>query len=134
MSAPVPSLSASGWVTGVAEKADKLISYFFTSEDSQSLIYDGQVFSLPGIIKRHGNDPRRITTETKESLEALLSRYFESVDIKVTYKLPDDNDDNRMDIIIDCVVGDGNTSYELGRLLSVVNSSIEEIINKNNNG
>ena len=62
MGKPLPTLSSSGFVSGIAEKADRLMSYYFVSEDSQSNLYRGQITSLPKQIQLLGNDEQALTS------------------------------------------------------------------------
>ncbi len=133
MPAPVPSLSSSGWVTSPAEKADLLFSYYLTSEDSQSLLYAGNIVSLPAQVQSAGHDALELRSRIRNDLQNYLSPYFEQVIVEVeTEENP--NDSGRLEIRVECTVVDNATTYSLGRLISTVNSKITNIINLNNTG
>lgn len=131
---PVPTLTLAGWKKEIREKADALISYFFYSDASQSNIYLGNVTSLPKIIEQYGNDEVRIRSEMESQLNRYLSRYFEYVDVNTDVKIPEDNKDNRMEILTSIIVGENGVKYDLSRLLRTKSGTIIEIIDRNNTG
>lgn len=132
MPAPVPSLSSAGWVQGPAEKADLLFSYYFTSEYSQSLLYQGSVISLPAQVQQMGHDPLELRLLIRKDIERLFQPYFEQVSVEVTTDTPDPADPTRLNITLDCSVVDAGVTYSLGRLISTVNSKILKIKEINN--
>lgn len=129
---PVPTLSSTGWVNQPAEAADKLLSYFFLSDASQSQLYRGNVTALPSIIQRYGNDRNLIVRETERQLGDMLSRYFDSADVTADVDNPVAGDEGRMNLrIIVNLKLDGQT-YSLGRLITSLNSTILKIAEINN--
>lgn len=129
---PVPTLSLSGWVNEIREKSDRLLSYFFYSDASQSNLYYGNVTSLPDIIKRFGNEKDRIDREMREAMYNYLKRYFDIVDIDVEVTIPDDPTDDRMNLICRIAVGQNGIRYDFSKLVAIENSKIKEIIDRNN--
>jgi len=132
MSAPVPTLSSSGWVVELAEKVDRLMAYFFVSDHSQSNIYEGHVVSLPYIVQSYGNDDSSIRTAIQQNLNVLLGRYFEQSTVDVTVDLPTSDTDTRMTIRVDATVTDGRYRHSVGKLITTVNSRVVEIMDINN--
>lgn len=132
MSIPVPSLSASGWVEDIAEKADRLISYYFVSEDSQSTMYKGNITSLTKEIQEFGNDELELRRVVREHVERFLSRYFDIATVKVSTDKPAPADPNRTNITLDVIVTQDNVQYSLGRLIQTNNGKITQIADINN--
>lgn len=132
MTTPVPTLSSSGWVTEISEKADKLLSYFFTSEASQSLVYNGKITSLPAIVQLYGHNELELESAMTSMLRTYLERYFTKVEITVNVTFPELSEDNRLDIKCAVTVYENNLSYELGHLIEVLDSSIQKIVKLNN--
>ena len=134
MAREVPSLSPAGWVSGPAEKLDKLMSYYFVSEYSQSNLYKGQVKSLPKHIQAYGHDPLLLTTSMRESLQGLLQPYFDDITVDVTTETPNPDDPGRINVMVDIVVVQDGQRYSAGRELQTVNGTLSRIIDLNNHG
>ena len=135
MSAPVPTLSSDGFVTAIPSKADRLLSYFFLSQASQSNAYRGKIASLPSLIQQYGNDDYSLRTALERTLTDMLGSYFEQVSVTVTVTKGDDTKvPGRMDVSVSVDVIDNGISYSFGRLVQVLNSKIQRIIDLNNNG
>ena len=128
----IPSLSESGWISSPAEKVDKLLSYFVTSEYSQSNLYSGKIASFPYLIANYASDQYRLQAEIRETLESFLDRYFDSVDVDV--KVEDNpKNDSKLSIKLILVVTDDNVRYSAGREIQTLNSQFVKI-GKINNG
>jgi len=131
---PVPSLTLAGWKKEIREKADTLIAYFFYSDASQSNIYLGNITSLPKIIEQYGNEEDTIRSEMEEQMSRYLQRYFDVVEVDVSVNIPENANDNRMEIICKVVVGENGVKYDLSKLLKTSNGKVIEIIDRNNSG
>lgn len=128
----VPSLSVSGWIDEIGERADKLMAYYLTSDYSQSELYAGNVVSLQYHIEQHGSDEGALRTQVESDLRRYLERYFESADITVTTDRPIEGDENRIHLRLECFVVSGGQRYSLGKLITAVNSKVIDIIDINN--
>ena len=129
----LPTLSSSGFVSGIAEKADRLMSYYFASEASQSNLYRGEITSLPKQIQLLGNDEAALSTRIRTELERLFGNYFDGVEVNVNTDIPNAADPNRINVTVSATLIEGGQQYSLGRLINVVNSRIAKIIDINNN-
>lgn len=133
MTIPVPSLSSSGWVTEIAEKTDKLLSYFFVSEESQTNLYHGQITSLPALLQRYSRDEFELSANIQLQLTRYLERYYERADVSVRIRENDSaSGDRGLDLEIDIIVTDQGRNYSVGRLVSTLNASIMKIADLNN--
>lgn len=129
----LPTLSSSGWVDEIAEKADRVMAYFFVSEYSQSNIFRGNITSLPHLIQKFGNEPEVLKSEISRKVQDLLGRYFDevSVDAEITNE---DQPHSRMDLQITVRLRDNGVSYSLARVIKTLNGKVEEFIRVNNEG
>ncbi len=132
MSSPVATLSGAGWVDSLPEKADRLMSYYFVSEASQSQLFNGTIVSLPAQVQAYGHDEQEIRYRVRDDLMRYLAPYFTDVSLDVRTDLPNANDPNRINITVDAIVTEGSQRYSLSRLITTVNSKIVEIVNINN--
>jgi hypothetical protein len=138
MSAPLPSLSATGWVDEPFKKADMILGHFFVAQASQSNLYKGEVSSLPALVQEHGKDPDLLATAVESNVSRLFNRYFggttpdTQVSVKVSVVDSSDDKNTRYEIRLDASVTIDGTFYSLGRIVDVENSSITKIIEINN--
>lgn len=130
----LPTLSSSGWVEELAEKADKLMSYFLIAEESQTSMYRGQITSLTSLLRLNSNDEYALRSDVRDSLEAYLRRYFDDVDVTVNITENADIGKHGLDIELDVTIVEAGNRYSLGRLVSTVNASIMKIFKLNNDG
>ena len=127
----VPTLSTDGWLTTVDKKADKLLSYFFLSEHSQSVLYYGSVVSLPYLIATHGSTPDTLRQEIGVNLGSLLSSFFE--DVKYNVKIIEGNvQDSTYDIVLSASVVDKGERYDLSYLVKTADATMKEFIKISN--
>jgi len=130
----VPTMSTSGWVESISEKADRLMSYYFVSDFSQTHLYPNEICSLPYQIQQAGHDRQALQRLMSDNLQRYLGRYFESADISVRTDDINPLDPNRTQVTVNINVVENGERYNLGRLINVVNSKIAEIIDINNFG
>lgn len=124
----VPTLSSTGWVSGIAQKADKLFTYFLTSERSQSNAFDG-IASLQYLMQQYGDDELVLERKIEQTLSQLYRRYFEGVEVKARVREPQaEARDNRLDLTLKVLVNDGKYKYNLSKLLKSANGSLTRII------
>jgi hypothetical protein len=133
-SAMVPSLSEDGWVNTPSLMGDYLISHFFVSDYSQTQLYLNQVSSFPYLIQKYQNDLPGLFTAIQTTLNTYLGRYFSSVTVEASqYPNPTNSGSIGINLFVSYVGSDGVT-YNLNKIIQIVNSKIENIINLNNNG
>lgn len=130
----VPTLSASGWLTEISEKADSLMAYYLLSEYSQSYLYYKHILSLPYHIRMYGNKPNQLKNIVESELTEYFKRYFKDVELTAIVDIPDVNDPNRINLMIDCMFYDNGEKYSLGREVNIENSKIKKVFDKNNGG
>ncbi len=128
----VPTLSTSGWVGEISEKADRLTSYYFVSEHSQTNLYRDAVTSLPYQIQQFGHDEFELRQGVQGALSQYLNNYFDSVEVSADTSRPNPEDPNRITLTVSIIVTQDGVQYSLGRLIEVVNSKILNIIDINN--
>jgi len=127
-----PSLSAQGWITDTASKADILLAWFFEAVKSETYLYGNNISNLQWLIEEYGSSIVDLTARIGSTLEVYLGRYYDHVVATVS---SDDNAANltgEITITIHCTLTDNGQQYSLGKLLQINNSIVTNIININN--
>lgn len=128
----VPLLSSQGWITDPGAKADILLSHFFESNKSQSLIYGKNVSSLQWIIQRYSGSISDMVKELTYALENYLGRYYVASVVTV---ISDDNTANlntQVTLTLHCDVIEDGITYSIGKLLQISDSKLSKITTINN--
>lgn len=131
--AKMPTLTASGWVDNIAEKADSAMAYYFTSDFSQSNVWAGQITSLPYEVQQNNSDPQSLQRVIQQDIKNYLGRYFDTVTCNVSTDLPNADDPTRINVTLNVIVTEGGLNYSLGRLIQTVKGKIVNVANINNN-
>jgi len=134
MATKVPTLSTLGWVDTIEEKGDYALSYFITSEYSQSVLYYGQISSLQWLVKQYSKDEITLENEIRVVLEGLMRRYFgDQTEVEVTVREtnPEENP-GHLTILFSCIVREGTRSVSLGRRVEFINGKLVKIAKINN--
>ena len=133
---PVPTLSSEGWVTSMAEKADKLLAYFFTTDKDQSHLYTGTV-SMQWLIQRYQDSIPDLVSETQNMLNLYLSRYYPIVLVEVRSseeQLTADERETKVSLYIYAQVTEGGREFSIGKKVSEINGDSFKVFNVNNFG
>lgn len=132
MAVQVPTLSASGWAGNISEKLDKLISYFFLSDFSQSHLYRGHIASLPYILKQCADNRSLLRSETSRVLLGFLKPYFDQVQVDVQVLAIDESKPDNINLRVDVTVTQDAVIYSVGREIQTINSKVVAIFEANN--
>jgi hypothetical protein len=133
MSTKIPTLSTIGWVDTIEKKGDRALSYFFTSEYSQSTLYPGKIASLQYLVKENGSNVTNLQTQVRDVLDNLLRRYFEQVDVTVRVSNLNPEEPGKLIIRFRCIIRENGVEYSLGRQVELLNGTLDKI-RKINNG
>lgn len=132
MTTIVPSLSARGWASNISDKADLLMSYYFSTDYLQSVMWLGTVTSFQRTLEEHHHRPDKLREMLEMQLEDYLSRYFEAVEIQVKMTTPDHNKPNELMIEFSVKVQQDGQTYSLGRVIQTIDSTIQKMFDINN--
>lgn len=136
MATQVPALDSSGWLDGIAEKAEKLFVYWLASERSQSNMFS-EIASFPYLLQEHAGSTRSLVEGVEQSLYRLFVDYFDDVSVNVQLRKRNDSDsenekaDDRRDLRIDCDILQGNERHNLTQLLALSNNTLDKVTNLN---
>ncbi len=142
MGKAIGTLSTKGFIEDAYYKADRILSYFFLSDAYQSNIYFGKIASLPNDVKVSGADPLLLQKNISNGLTQMFTSstsangeplgYFDAAVVNVKVSRTEDKEGVNEDIEINVILTENGKQYSLGKLVSVVNSKIKEIIDINN--
>lgn len=133
MSYPYPSLTSTGWITDPLQRADLILYDFFVANYSQSIIFRGQIKSLPYYIHRN-RDMSVLRDVLQTAITTLLNSYYDSAEISIKISpiknaLGIVDNEFTMDIQLSAIVIQDGKRYSLGKLINVENSSVSKISN-----
>lgn len=133
MATYIPTLTSMGWINTIEEKGDAVLSYFITSEYSQSVLYHGSIASLQYLVKTYGADTQALQSNVQSTLDGLIRRHFgdDSV-VNVNVVEPDPEKPGQLTITFRCVVRENGLEYSLGRRVEYLNSTLVRIAKINN--
>lgn len=134
MTIPVPTLSASGWVTSPAEKADYLMAHFFSSDQAQTYFYPGNAFNLQGIMQAYSRNIPELIRELEQRLSAYFGRYYDTAKFEVTSNEAINLDDPSLRITISGQLTSNNKKIALGQLYGVTKGHFRRVIDEINGG
>ena len=121
----VPSLSSSGWLTGLAERADHVMASYIVSDYSENYIY--RVYSLPWHVQQYGHDDLVLKDHVESDLNTLFNRHFDRVEVEVTVDIPMADDPERINLQVEATVYEQGNRYDLGRLIKATRSRVVEV-------
>lgn len=135
MSTPVvPSLGLGGFIRDVPAAADKIISYYLTTDKSQSNLFNGSVFSLQSQIQAHYNDPTRLVAQVRDELRNLMLTVTDQANVEVTTQYPSPIDPTRLNLTVRVDLNIGGRIESLGRIIETLNGQVKHIMDFANNG
>ena len=126
MSIDLPTLSSSGFVSDPAVKLERLVSYFFIADNSQSNQHIGRVASLPYLVKVHGSKPNILVERVQSALEGMLTPYFDTVSVSVTEEDPL-TVQPQYNIIMEGSVTHNGKKYDIAKQLGVSNNILSSV-------
>jgi hypothetical protein len=126
------TLSRKGWLTGIAERADRVYAYYLTTNKSQSYLYNGNVASLQATIQEVGNNATALQTQVQNDLYTLYSAVFDAATVAVSVSAPAWDGSNRLNITIDVSVTENGQTYSLGTLQQSFDSITKQLVAQTN--
>lgn len=132
LSKMIGSLSDLGWVNNPETVLNKLLGYYILTEYAQSVVFQGNLISLPYTYFQYINDPSGMAIAVKADLDKLLSRYFASVDVEVEAVAKTESIYGI--VLYASVLSDDGVRVGLGRVVEMTSSGVNKIIDINNYG
>lgn len=125
------TLDQDGNIDSPSKIADRLMSYFYSSDFSQSTALYGKIVSLPAIIQKNSNNPDQVIEDISSGLNSLFQPYFDSVSFDVRYEnvnqTTDSNVKSRYNIKVYGIMTKDGNDYNLANLLSITNNQLSKV-------
>lgn len=134
MSQVIPSLSQAGFISDLPSMVDRMLSYYLTSEYSQSNLFNGRVISLQRQMQAYQHDDNLLRNSVRDELTEYFAGICDIPSVDVTTDKPNEQDPSRINVTVSVVVTKDGKSYSVGRLIETKDSIILRLINLNNEG
>lgn len=125
------TLDQDGNINSPSKIADRLMSYFYASDFSQSTALYGNIISLPALIQKNSNNPDQVVSDISSGLTSLFTPFFDSINFDVTYEI--DNQNSGMNIrsrynikVYGTMTKDG-VDHSLANLLAITNNQLSKV-------
>ena len=128
----LPTLSLAGWVSGIAEKIDRMLANYMASQYTQTVYHRGHVRSLAYTVQKYYNDPSSLASAIKVDIESLLQGFVDYVYAEVTFT--EDKVTYRYDYNIDITFSHAGYTWSHVKRLKVEDSKFEMLVDINNTG
>ncbi len=121
----VPTMSVTGFVTGVTETIDRLFAYWLTAQYSQSYVARGNIHSFQYLIQKHSGNPDDLCVAVQTDLRNYFIGLFDKVVVTCTPKYATTERNEKFFMLeIDIKVTRGDTGYDVGRRLLEIEDGI----------
>ena len=128
----VGSLSDKGWISDDKGTLSYVFSCYMLIDAAQSLLFDGNLISLPHTYYLHINNPDAMASAVVSDLSRLMGYYFPTVDVRARAK---QISGSHYSIIMEVsVITETGERLQLARLMEIDNDNLRKIININNYG
>jgi hypothetical protein len=128
----VAALSDQGWVDDDKSILNHLFTCYMLTDAAQSLIFEGNLISLPQTYYRFINEPERMANQVGEDLQSLLGKYF--VDVQANALAKEITTKHYAIVLKAAVVTSRNERLELVKVMEIDSHNLRKIIDVNNFG
>lgn len=107
----LPTLSTAGIIQAdMGLKLDRLIAYWYVTDELQSNLYKDSIECLPKIWSDSYSRPERFKTLCEESLRRLLGRYYSVLTVEVTPE-EDIGNPSKIKMVVDICIAEVGGEY-----------------------
>ena len=129
MAAIYPTLSSFGWVNGIADKLDFLLTDMFYADKLQTSLYGSKVTSVQWILEQNTDSMLNTASAMQSAINNYLRRYYDSASVEVTYQDADPGvSSSRVQLTIFATVVEDGVEYQVNKLALVVDGRFKEFI------
>lgn len=132
MTAVIASLSEQGWISDSYKILNNTVSYYILTDAAQSLMFEGNLISLPETYYKYINQPVEMASAVKTDLEKMLSRYFSVAEVNTEAKALSDS--KYAILLYAAAVTEDGTRIELSKVVEISTTGLRKIIEVNNYG
>lgn len=129
----VPTLSSKGWLytENVHERLDALLAYAFTSDNSQSVTFEDEIFSVQWILSKFGKSSIELQSNLQQGFTNYLRPHFDSID--VTVRVEEGDTETEMGIKVQGYVVQDGGRYSLAQTATIRDGAVVAVVNALNN-
>lgn len=128
----IPTMSVVGFVTDPVARMDRLLTYWLTSQYSQSYCFYTSIHSFQKLIQEYDGIPDRLAEAVKDDLKTYLTPHFDNVEIKTSVEYPKGKANSKfyhLTIAVDMV--QDQIGYNLmKRVLELNEGKFKEVVGK----
>ena len=132
MVAVVCSLSEQGWITDSYKILNNIVSYYILTDAAQTLVFEGNLISLPETYYKYINQPVEMASAIKSDLDKMISRYFPIAEVNTEAKAMTDS--QYAILLYAAAVTEDGTRIELSKVVEISTTGLRKIIEVNNYG
>lgn len=125
MARPIPTMDTKGLIYDPNMKLQWLLSYFITTEASQTNIYKQRNLSLPDINREFHDDPSAYKAVMEDAFKRMLEAYFDEAEVYV--KEEPMEEPGKMKLIIRASARQDGQSYGLSEALIVTKDKVQRV-------
>lgn len=127
----VPTLTTDGFISDPSIMLIKIYEYFLSSDYSQSVIFYGNISSLPYLIREAGSDFDELKILVKDTLNKMCSRYWTNSNVDVTFtSTPISSTKHSNNINIDIIIIDNGRTYTLNKSVNITDYKVKTFDDK----
>ncbi|AHI60387.1 hypothetical protein RAY_236 [Erwinia phage vB_EamM_RAY] len=121
----VPTMSVTGYVTGVTETIDRMFAYWLTAQYSQTYLARGNIHSLQYLIQQYDGNPERLCDAVVKDLKNYFTGPFDAATVTCNPRYATSERDEKFYMLeIDIKVSNGDIGYDVGRRLLEIEDGI----------
>ena len=128
----IGSLSDQGWISDPHAILNYLMSYYLLSDVGQTLLFQGNITSLPYTYHLYINEPEKMATAVNSDLTTLLIRHFTQADVRCQAKKIEGS--HYAILVHATAVTDEGERIELARVMEISTANLRKITQTNNYG
>lgn len=126
------SLSEQGWISDPKIILSYIMTSYMLTDASQSLVFEGNLKSLPETYYKHINDPTAMASAMSSELNVLLLAYFVHADVDAQAKQV--NGKHHAIVLRASVMTEEGERVDLAKLMEIDTQNLRRIVNVNNYG
>lgn len=128
----IGSLSDQGWIDDPRAILDYILICYLLSDVGQTLIFKGNIVSLPYTYHLYINEPEKMATAMNQDLVTMITREFPQADVKCAAKKIEGS--QYAILVKAAAITAANERIELAKVMEISSDNLRKIIQTTNFG